>query len=172
MLPIGYRVFLFRTFGPKSNHMKIYLITFLLVLTSGSALAQVGMGGGRNRDMMQQQHDEQGRDKGAAPEEQLEKLMVQMTADLELNGLQEAAMRIIYKEQMAKMGVLRTASMTDSEKQEEARIITEKTDKDVKALLDAQQLEKYEKLKEDMRSGKKKKKKDRDKKPEGQEPHE
>lgn len=152
--------------------MKICLITFLLVLTSGLASAQVGMGGGRNRDMLQQQHDDQGREKGPTPEEQLDKFMAQMTSDLELNGLQEAAIRIIYKEQIGKMGVLRTASMTDSEKQEEARIITEKTDKDVKALLDAQQLEKYEKLKEDMRSGKKKKKKDRDKKPGGQEPHE
>lgn len=151
--------------------MKIRLITFLLVLTGGLASAQVGMGG-RNRDMLQQQHDDQGREKGPSPEEQLDKFMVQMTSDLELNGLQEAAMRIIYKEQVAKMGVLRTASMTDSEKQEEARTITEKTDKDVKALLDAQQLEKYEKLKEDMRSGKKKKKKDREKKPESQELHE
>lgn len=151
--------------------MKIRLLTAILLLTGIIASAQMGgMYGNRNRGMMQQPQSDE-KPKAPSADEQLDKFMAEITTNLELNGLQEAAIRNIYKDQMKQMEAIKTSSMPDSDKQEEARLLSEKTDKEVKALLDAPQLEKYESLKKDLRAGKKpkkKKKKDEDEK----EPHE
>ncbi|RZJ65121.1 MAG: hypothetical protein EOO50_14870 [Flavobacterium sp.] len=152
--------------------MKIRLLTTILLLTGFFASAQMGgmNSGVRNRNMMQQPQSDD-KPKGPSPDEQLDKFMVQVVSDLELNGLQEAAIRNIYKDQMKQMEAIRSSTtMTESDKQEEARLLSEKTDKEVKALLDAPQLEKYENMKKDLRSGKKKKKKKKDE--EDKEPHE
>lgn len=151
------------------NGMKTYIMA-AMILFGCIASAQVGMGRNRTNTMLQQQHENQGRDKGPTPEEQLDKFMAQMTAQVELNGLQEAAVRNILKEQMRQNKALQTSDQPESEKQDEARQVSEKSDKEIKALLDASQLEKYEKMKQDMRSGKKfKKKKKKDASDEPQE---
>ena len=156
--------------------MKTYLIIAAL-LTCGLVSAQ--RFSQQNNPNIEREHQMQGRDTGPTPEQQLDTFMIQMTADLSLNGLQEAAIRNILVEQMRQNNALRLSQQTDSQKQEEMRMTTEKTDKDIKALLDGDQLEKYEKLKMDMRAGKKNKKnknkdKDKDKeKPKTElEPHE
>lgn len=118
---------------------------------------------------LDQQHAMQGSTKPPTPEEQLDKTMSMMTSELVLNGLQEAAVRNILHDQQRKMTALKSDTRPDSEKKDEAVAISEKSDKDIKALLDADQLKKYDALKEQLRSGKKIKKKDRKKKSDEQE---
>ncbi|RYZ81671.1 MAG: hypothetical protein EOP06_23080 [Proteobacteria bacterium] len=141
--------------------MKIRLLAAMLLVT-GFASAQMGMNG-RNRGGLQSQMNQPQQttpDKGPSPDEQLNNFMQKITPELELNGLQEAAVRNIYKDQMTAMANLKAASaLSDAEKQEEARVISERTDKDVKALLDVKQLEKYDVMKKNLREGKRIKKK-------------
>lgn len=140
--------------------VKIALLfcTFMVLATSAQSMrSRTGI------NALDQQRDMQGAPKPPTPEEQLEKTMAKMTTDLELNGLQEAAIRNILKEQMVQLTALRQENRPDSEKMDEARLISEKSDKQILALLDPGQIDKYNALKEEFRSGKKKKKKDRKK---------
>ena len=142
--------------------MKIQFALLIVAFTAFSASAQYGSPYGRSGTgirSIDQQHDMQGSSKPPTPEEQLDKTMVKMTTDLELNGLQEAAIRNILKEQQRQLTALRQdTSRPDSDKMDEMRQISEKNDKDIQALLDPAQIEKYTALKEELRSGKKKKK--------------
>lgn len=155
-------------------------LVFAIIIASISVSASAQMGMGMNPGMgrsstgirsIDQQHNEQGRAKAPTPEEQLDQTMTMLTTELTLNGLQEAAIRNILHDQQRQLTALRTDTRPDSEKQEDARLITEKSDKDIKALLDPDQLTKYEAFKEQMRSGKKKKSK-KDKKKDEVDVHE
>ncbi|RZJ70501.1 hypothetical protein [Flavobacterium sp.] len=150
--------------------MKTRFALLLFVLFTISAAAQMRRNG-TGINALDQQHDMQGQSKGPSPEEQLDKTMTMLTTELTLNGLQEAAIRNILHDQQRKLTALRTDTRPDSEKKEEAVQITEKSDRDIKALLDSGQLAKYETFKEQLRSGKKKSKK-KDKKTEQEEVHE
>src|SRR4051812_36192011 len=144
--------------------MKISFAFLTLVLFSVSVSAQMGMSqrGGTGINAVDRQHDMQGAPKAATPEEQLNSTMTKLTTDLSLNGLQEAAIRMILKDQMSQIVALRAdKTRPDSDKQGDARLLTEKSDKEIQALLDPDQIIKYQSLKEEMRSGKKKKKKNK-----------
>ena len=138
--------------------MKNRIALLLLLLVSFGSVAQ------RNRMGMQPDLP-QSAPQGPTPEEQLDKLMVRINEEIQLDGLQEAAIRNIFKEQMQKIGFLQKSEMNEEQKREEMRLITEKTDKDIMTLLSPDQAQRYEKFKQDMRSGKssskKKKKKDK-----------
>ncbi|NUY82194.1 hypothetical protein HUK80_14915 [Flavobacterium sp. MAH-1] len=136
--------------------MRFALLICLFCVVSASAQIRRNSTG---INAIDQQHDMQGSNKGPTPEEQLNTTMQKITADVGLNGLQEAAIRNILKEQMVQLTALRQDSRPESEKMDEARLISEKSDKEIQSLLDPGQLEKYNALKEELRSGKKKKKK-------------
>lgn len=140
--------------------MRFALLICLFCVVSASAQIRRNSTG---INAIDQQHDMQGSNKGPTPEEQLNTTMQKITADVGLNGLQEAAIRNILKEQMVQLTALRQDSRPESEKMDEARLISEKSDKEIQSLLDPGQLEKYNALKEELRSGKKKKKKKKEK---------
>jgi len=137
--------------------MKIRFVLLVCLICFWSAQSQVRRSG-TGINALDQQHDMQGANKPPSPAEQLNKTMTTLTEELALNGLQEAAIRNILHDQQRKMTALRTDPRPDSEKQEEAVQITTKSDLDIKALLDPEQLKKYDSFKEQVRSGKKKKK--------------
>lgn len=137
--------------------MKIRFAFLICILGLLSAEAQIRRSG-TGINALDQQHDMQGAAKPPSPEEQLAKTMEMLTSELALNGLQEAAIRNVLHDQQRKLTALRTDPRPDSEKQEEAVQITSKSDNEIKALLDPDQLKKYDSFKEQLRSGKKKKK--------------
>ncbi|MBD3583853.1 hypothetical protein [Flavobacterium selenitireducens] len=137
--------------------MKIRFAILIFVFGLVTAQAQMRRSG-TGINALDQQHDMQGAAKPPSPEEQLSKTMAMLTTELSLNGLQEAAIRNVLHDQQRKLTALRTDSRPEAEKQEEAVQITTKSDNDIKALLDPDQLKKYDAFKEQMRSGKKKKK--------------
>ena len=99
-----------------------------------------------------------------AREESLDKVMTQLTSDLTLDALQVVAIRQIYTESIKKQGVILKKEDSNESKSEQLKFLSESTEKKVLALLNPQQKEKYELLKNDVSSGKKKEKKKKKKK--------
>lgn len=93
-------------------------------------------------------------------DEQLDMIMPPLTEAVQLDGLQEAAIRQILMNQLRQSDLLvKETDFSNDRKRDEATALVEQTDGEVKKLLSPKQLELYEKYKTDLRSGKRPKKK-------------
>lgn len=92
-------------------------------------------------------------------EENMNKLMERLTADLTLDELQVIAIRQIYNENIKKQGIILNKKDESNESKSEAlKSLSESTEARVIALLNPQQKEKYNLIKSDVEHGKDKKK--------------
>ncbi|NMH26974.1 hypothetical protein [Flavobacterium silvaticum] len=93
-------------------------------------------------------------------DEQLDQIMPPMTEAIELDGLQEAAIRQILLNQFRQSNMLsKEVDFDNDRKREESMAVFEKTDEEIKKLLRPNQIELYDQYKKDLRKGKKPKKK-------------
>jgi ribosomal protein L29 len=151
--------------------MKTTYFTLLLFagLLPGIATAQMGgqMGRGQMGSGQLGRDQTMGSDVKKKAPDQLEMMVDRLKKELTLDSFQEAVIRSSIKNQMDKVAGLRTDStMGNAEKQDKASDIAKKTDDEIKAVLNKEQLEKYEAFKIQIRSGKKKKGSDKDAKTE------
>ncbi|HLP63983.1 hypothetical protein [Flavobacterium sp.] len=99
-----------------------------------------------------------------AREESLNKLMTRLTEDLKLDALQVVAIRQIYTDNMKKQGIILKKEDSNEAKTEALKSLSESTEIRVLALLNPQQKERYELLKNEAAIEKDKKKGKKDKK--------
>jgi hypothetical protein len=100
-----------------------------------------------------------------ARKENLEKLMSRLTVDLNLDALQQVAIKQIYDDNMKKQGIIMKKEITEESKIALLKSLNESTEIKIIELFNKEQKEKYEQLKKDKlenasSSKKKKKKKD------------
>lgn len=91
-------------------------------------------------------------------EESMNKLMNKLTSDLALDELQVIAIRQIYNENIKKQGIILKKEESNESKSEALKSLAESTEARVIALLNPQQKEKYNLIKNDVESGKNMKK--------------
>lgn len=89
-------------------------------------------------------------------EQQIDSAMPTLKEVLELDGLQEAAIRNIMLNQMRQSNMLsKEVEFDETRKRQEYSKLMEDTDADIKKLLRPDQIEMYEEYKKDVRKGKK-----------------
>lgn len=93
-----------------------------------------------------------------AREENLNKLMTQLTEDLTLDALQVVAIRQIYAESVKKQGIILKKEDSNEAKLEALKSLNDSTESKVLALLNPQQKEKFELIKSEAVNSKNKKK--------------
>lgn len=97
-------------------------------------------------------------------EEALENMMSHLNKELNLNELQSIAIKQIYVDNNKKQGIIFKKEISQEEKMEAFKSLSESTEKKVLDLLDAQQKEKFVIVKAELMKGIKKEKPKKEKK--------
>lgn len=137
--------------------MKKIVVTFCLL--SSCVLFSQNANSSLSQERQQQEMEK-------ARQESIEKSVAQLKEELNLNELQVIAIKQIYAESVKKQGIILKKEITNDEKTEALKSLTETSEKKILDLLDAPQKERYNQLKLEKNSGQSKKKKKKDKKSE------
>ena len=145
---------------------KIKLITVIALLLSMNGFSQMG-----NNRMMQQNTqpnipnnpEREKEELEKSRKENLEKMMDRVTTELNLDALQQIAIRQVYDENMKKQGIILKKEIPDEAKIEQLKSLSESTKSKVLEFLNSEQKEKYETLIKENNEVKSKKKKKKEK---------
>lgn len=147
--------------------MKKVKITIAVVFVfTMSAFSQNGFNRNSSMSAPTQNNEPTKEEIEKAREAGLDKLMARLTENLKLDALQVVAIRQIYADNMKKQGIILKKEDSNESKSEALKSLAESTEIRVLALLNPQQKEKYEILKNENATGKDKKKGKKDKKKE------
>lgn len=139
--------------------MKRVKITIaLLFVFTLSAFSQNGYNRNNSMSTPTQNNEPTKEEIEKAREESLNKLMTRLTEDLNLDALQVVAIRQIYADNIKKQGIILKKEDSNESKSEALKSLSESTETKVLALLNPQQKEKFELLKNEAAIGKDKKK--------------
>jgi len=124
---------------------------------------------GNNRMMQNNQQnipsnpEREKEDMEKAKQESLEKLMARLSTDLNLDALQQVAIKQIYSENVKKQGIILKKEISEEDKVALLKSLTESTELKVTTLLNREQKEKYDILKKEKFTPPTKKKKKKEK---------
>lgn len=124
-----------------------------------------GYGGMTTQPNAEDQKEEHEENNAKLREEALENMMLFLNKELNLNELQSIAIKQIYVDSNKKQGIiLKKEEISQDEKMEALKSLSESTEKKVLDLLDVQQKEKFGIVKAELMKGIKKEKPKKDKK--------
>jgi len=141
------------------------IIIVIVFLFSMNAFSQMG----NNRMMQNNQQnipsnpEREKEDMEKAKQESLEKLMARLSTDLNLDALQQVAIKQIYSENVKKQGIILKKEISEEDKVALLKSLTESTELKVTTLLNREQKEKYDILKKEKFTPPTKKKKKKEK---------
>lgn len=121
---------------------RLGLIILLLCAFSTVAEAQV------NRQISRVPDSQAHKKKQRAAADPLGDFMKNMTDDLKLNSLQQAAIHDIFERQVAQLKSIQEERVSDNEKMDRANTIIDKNEETIMALLDPEQQKKFSDMKE------------------------
>lgn len=138
---------------------KTALFIAFLILSSNTISAQYnngygggygngygGSGYGRSNQMNQMQTSQPSAPKPVPVEETAGKIVAYYKKELNLDALQEVVVKNIYIKSLKKEEVLMKKEISDDEKKEEFKVLSEMTEMEVKQILNKEQKEKFKNL--------------------------
>jgi hypothetical protein len=148
---------------------KIKIVLAMTFMFSVNAYSQMGQMGS-NRMMQNNQQpttsnpEREREEMEKARKENLEKILARLTTDINLDALQQVAIRQLYDDNMKKQGIIMKKEISDDDKVALLKSLGESTEVKVLELLNKEQKEKYELLKNNKLTPTSKKKKKKEKK--------
>ena len=145
---------------------RIIIIVMVLVSVNGFSQRgyERGYGGMTGQPNQEDSKEEFEENNAKLREEALENMMIYLNKELNLNELQSIAIKQIYTDSNKKQGIILKKEISQDEKMEALKSLSESTEKKVLDLLDVQQKEKFEIAKAELMKGIKKEKPKKDKK--------
>ncbi len=144
---------------------KIKLITAIVLLLSMNTFSQMGSNRmvQNNQQPTQSNPEREREEMEKARKENLEKILARLTTDINLDALQQVAIRQLYDDNMKKQGIIMKKEISDDDKVALLKSLGESTEVKVLELLNKEQKEKYELLKNNKLAPTSKKKKKKEK---------
>ncbi len=144
---------------------KIKLITVIALLLSMNTFSQMGSNRmvQNNQQPTQSNPEREREEMEKARKENLEKILARLTTDINLDALQQVAIRQLYDDNMKKQGIIMKKEISDDDKVALLKSLGESTEVKVLELLNKEQKEKYELLKNNKLAPTSKKKKKKEK---------